>query len=224
MMARELHGWELTPNEAVALQAELRRRLVLKGGPRKCRLVAGADVSFEGAAGEVFAAVVVLDLQRMEVVEEATARSRVNFPYIPGLLGFREVPVLLRAFEKISNHPDAVIFDGQGIAHPRRFGLACHAGLWLDIPSVGCAKSLLVGEHRDPGLRRGCSAPLVHSGQTVGRVARTRTGVRPVFVSQGHRIGLDAAVKLVLRSCDGFRLPEPTRLAHILVTRTAKSR
>jgi len=208
---------------AVRRQLELRDRLVLRGGPRRVRRVAGADLSYDRGSDRFFAAVVVLELPGLEVVEEATAKGRSPFPYIPGLLSFREGPLLVRAFRRLKERPDLAIFDGHGIAHMRGFGIACHLGLLLDLPSVGCAKSRLVGEHGEPGRRVGASAPLVHEGRRVGAVVRTRRGTKPVFVSPGHRISIPAAVRRVLECCAGYRLPEPTRQAHLLANRIRRS-
>lgn len=165
----------------------------------------------------IAAAVVVVDLTTMETVAAATAESPVRFPYVPGLLSFREVPVLLEAFHALDAPVDAVLCDGQGRAHPRRFGLASHLGLLLDLPTVGVAKSRLVGEAREPGRRRGASTRIIHEGETVGRLLRTRDAVKPLWVSVGHEIDLDCAVALVLRCGGGFRLPEPTRRADRIV-------
>lgn len=156
----------------------------------------------------MYAAIVVVRLPDFEVVEVAGAAMSARFPYIPGLFSFREVPPLLRAFARLRTRPDAILFDGHGRAHPRRFGLACHAGVLLDCPSVGCAKSILVGEHVPVGLSRGARAPLVAGGETIGAALRTRPGVRPVYVSVGHRVDLDSAVRLVLATTRGFRLPQ----------------
>jgi len=165
------------------------------------------------------AGVVVWHLTERIVVEQRTSRIPVTYAYVPGLLSFREAPALLAAIGKLKCRPDAYLFDGHGIAHPRRFGLACHLGLWLDRPTVGCAKSILVGTHAAIGLHRGDTAPLLHRARRIGTVLRTRDRVTPVFVSVGHRISLANAVRLVLRCGNGFRLPEPTRLADQLVGR-----
>jgi len=213
-----LHSWNLSYREAAALQVQLRRRLralPLRPWPR---CVAGADVAYEKQSNLTFAAVVVLALPDLETIEERTAVCEVHFPYVPGLLSFREGPALLAAFRMLRRKPDAVIFDGQGKAHPRGLGLAAHMGLWLDLPTVGCAKSRLVGEAEEPGPRAGDRTPLRYRGRVVGALLRTRDNVRPVFVSAGHRMRLADAVKLVLRCCKGYRLPEPTRRAHALVT------
>ncbi len=210
--ARSLHSWDLQPREAAAVQERLRERVREEAldwdGLRR---VAGCDIASDGET--LIAAVVVLDAKTMEIVETAEARYPASFPYVPGLLSFREIPVLLAAFEKIRRRPDALLCDGQGRAHPRRFGLACHLGLVLDLPSVGVAKSRLIGEAEMPALRRGSATPIRHQGELIGRLLRSRDGVRPLYVSVGHRITLDDAVRLVLAMGGGFRLPEPTRLA-----------
>jgi deoxyribonuclease V len=163
----------------------------------------------------MYAAVVVVEWPSGDVVEQVTAERPAEFPYIPGLLSFREIPALLAAFEKLRSKPDVIIYDGHGIAHPRRFGIASHLGVLLDVPTIGCAKSRLVGEHAEPGLERGAQTPLTLDGKTIGAVVRTRTNVKPVFVSVGHRVSLRAAVRLVLDTATRYRLPEPTRLAHV---------
>jgi deoxyribonuclease V len=208
-----------TYRSAVRQQLDLRGRVVAQGAPRRVRRVAGADISYDKGSDRFHAAVVVLAWPRLDVVEEATASGRSPFPYVPGLLSFREGPLLLRAFGKLRSPPDLVIFDGHGVAHMRGFGIASHLGVLLDVPSIGCAKSRLVGEHREPARERGSLTPLLLDGRRVGAVVRTRAGVKPVYVSVGHRIGLPAAVRWTLRTCAGFRLPEPTRRAHILANR-----
>ncbi|HUU42186.1 MAG TPA: deoxyribonuclease V [Planctomycetota bacterium] len=223
MKLKRLGRWDVDYRGAVALQERLRRRLVRRGSPRGVQRVAGADVSYERTLDRFYAGVVVLSFPDLETVEEVWTSGRATFPYIPGLLTFREGPVLCRAFRALEHTPDLVIFDGQGVAHPRGIGLAAHMGLLVDVPSIGCAKSRLCGEHDAPGASRGASVPLRHGGRTVGRVVRTRDRVKPVFVSVGHRISLDAAVRWVLKTCDGFRLPEPTRRAHQLVNRIRKA-
>ncbi len=221
MLVHTLHPWTLSPSRAAAIQERLRDEVVLHGAPRRVRVVAGADVSFE-EDGFVVAGVVALDWPSLEVLEEACVRRRARFPYVPGLLSFREAPPLLAAFARLRAEPDLVVLDGQGTAHPRRFGLACHLGLLLDVPTIGCAKSLLVGEHGALGRARGSRAPLVHHGEVVGAALRTRDDVAPVYVSPGHRIGLASSCAWVLRLCRGVRLPETTRRAHGFVTRVAR--
>jgi deoxyribonuclease V len=215
---RQLHPWDVDYKTAVAIQAELRGKLVLRDdGPGNIRIVAGADISCNRGDDRVYAAVVLLDAATLEVVEEASHSGRVSFPYIPGLLTFREGPPLLSALEKLRRRPDMVLFDGQGIAHPRGFGLAAHMGLILDLPCVGCAKTRLIGAFEEPGARRGQCSPLVHDGKQIGAVLRTKDRVKPIFVSQGHRVSLERAVDVVLRCTRRYRIPEPVRRAHILV-------
>lgn len=195
----------------------MRSRIIVRGGPRNPRLIAGADIAYDKTTGLCFAAVVVMKPPAMEIVECATAQGATSFPYVPGLLTFREGPTLLEAFAKLTTRPGLIIFDGQGYAHPRRFGLASHMGYLLDIPSIGCAKSILIGEHGKLGERAGSIAWLVHEGERVGAAVRTRPRVRPVYVSAGHRISLRNAIRLVLASVTKFRVPEPTRIADIIV-------
>ena len=179
------------------------------------RFLAGADVSVVRGRDTAHAAIVVVDLETMETVETVTARVEVDFPYMPGLLSFRELPPLQAAWERLERTPDALLFDAHGLAHPRRFGLACYGGVLFDVPSAGVAKSILVGKVTGPLAReRGARAPLVHEGETVGVALRTRTGVNPVYVSIGHRMDLETAVALVLRASPRWRTPEPIRRAH----------
>ncbi len=215
---------DLSYTGAVAMQRRLAPKLILRGTVRAPRLVAGADLSFRRGSNRFFCAVVVLDGKTMDVVEEAFSEGISRFPYIPGLLSFREIPFILKAFAKLKRSPDVLFLDGHGLAHPRRFGLACHAGLALDVPAIGCAKSLLVGDYDEPGRERGSSSALVFLGRRVGMVLRTRTGVKPVFISQGHRIALAPAVRIALSCARGYRIPEPTRLAHRAVNRFRKRR
>lgn len=223
---------ELAPSrleyaDAVALQERLGGLVVASGAVRSPCLVAGVDVSYDfvptrfsrskKASELLYAAVVVLELPSLRLVETACIASRAGFPYVPGLLSFREMPPLLEAFRKLRVTPDAVLVDGQGITHPRRCGLASHLGLVLDLPAVGCAKSRLIGEYREPRQRRGSASDLRDGGEIIGRVVCTRDGVAPLFVSVGHKISLDDAVALVLECAPRFRLPETTRQAHALV-------
>ena len=190
----------------------------LTGGPRQVRLVAGADLAYRKDGSRAWAAVALVTLPDCSVVEVATATGRPSFPYVPGYLSFREGPLLLEAFGKLRETPDLCLFDGQGLAHPRRFGLACHLGVLLDIPSIGCAKSRLVGEYREPGAKRGEWSPLTLDNRIVGAVLRTRDDVNAIFVSPGHRITLRGAVRWVL-ACTRTRVPEPIRLAEQVVNR-----
>jgi deoxyribonuclease V len=220
MQFPELHNWEVSCREAIALQRRLAAMVRVENLlPAVLHTVAGVDVSYQRFGELFFAAVVVLRLSDGTVVEEATARRRVSFPYVPGLLSFRELPVVLEAFRRLKAVPDAVLVDGQGIAHQRRLGLASHLGLWLDLPTVGCAKSRLCGEHDPPGTNRGDRTPLLLDGAEVGTVLTTRQGVKPLFVSPGHKVDVAAAAELTLRCAVRYRLPEPTRLAHHLANR-----
>ena len=220
MKIREIHSWDIDYTQARALQDELRERLTTQGFNFPPRLVASADVSYSRLNNTTFAAVVVFDFPKLEQIETVTATGVVNFPYIPGLLTFREAPVMLAAFQKLESLPDVVIFDGQGIAHPRGLGLATHMGLWIDIATIGCAKSRLVGEYAEVGPEVGDRAELRLEGRTIGYVLRTKRNVKPVFVSPGNRIELEQSVEIVLRTTRGYRLPEPIRQAHITVNQS----
>ena len=214
MEIHTLHPWNVTEAEAVRLQRELAGRVNTSTPVTKCDLIAGADVSYNKYSTRVFAAVVVLRTADWSIVETRGVVGESHFPYVPGLLSFREAPVLLQAFARVQSEPDVVMLDGQGLAHPRRFGLACHIGLALEKPCLGCAKTRLTGHFKDLGRKAGSTAPLVDRGQLVGKVVRTKDGVQPVFVSVGHKIDLDSAVEVVLACARGYRIPEPTRRAH----------
>lgn len=225
MKIRQLHPWDVSPREAMRIQRELAARVVRRGGlpGSKVRFIAGSDVAFDRPGGRAVGAVVVLAYPSLEVVEEATVETPVPFPYVAGLLSFRETPVLFDAFARLRHTPDLLMVDGHGYAHPRRFGFACHLGLLLDIPTIGVAKSRLIGAEQRLGVRRGARADLVDDGELIGSLLRTREGVRPVYVSVGHRISLAAAERWVLACAPRYRLPEPTRLADRL-SREAKRR
>ena len=197
-----------TAAEAIAIQKRLRDRVVRKGSIVP-KIVAGADVSYRD---DVAKAVFVV-MRGPEILEQVVVREPVPFPYIPGLLSFREIPPLLSAWKKLKTEPDVIIVDGQGVAHPRRFGIASHLGLVLGVPTIGCAKSRLCGEHEEPGQKRGAWSPLVHKGETVGAALRTRDGCNVVYVSTGHRVALESAISVVLACAPRYRLPEPQRLA-----------
>lgn len=220
---RKKETWDVDYKEARRIQEEMKKELVLEGDAKGMRLVAGADVSSEMRSRKqgdrIFAAVVVMDIDTFKVVDSAHHTMKVDFPYIPGLLSFREGPAVIGAFEKLKTLPQAVIFDGQGIAHQRRFGLASHMGVILGIPSVGCAKTRLVGEYNDVGEEKGSRTPLTKDGDLLGYVVRTKSGVKPLFVSPGNLISREAAVDLVLSSVEKYRLPEPVRAAHDLANR-----
>ncbi|MCP4246329.1 MAG: deoxyribonuclease V [bacterium] len=211
------HPWNVTPGRARMIQERLAPRVSANGSLGGVRRVAGADLAFTPDGSRCVAGVVVWDLDTQSILEQTTAVRPVRFPYVPGLLTFREGPAVLAALRKLKHVPDAFMFDGQGLAHPRRFGLACHIGVLIDRPSIGCAKSRLIGRHAEPGQSRGSDAALTHEGERIGTVLRTRAGVKSVYVSVGHRVALPSAVELVLRCCTRYRLPEPTRLADQLV-------
>ncbi len=203
--------WDLTPADAVALQKRLSRDIVRKSKIKVVETVAGVDVGY--SKGLARAVVVKLKYPSLEPLAYTAAECRVNFPYIPGLLSFREGPAVLKALRQMDPAPDLLIFDGHGFAHPRRFGLACHVGLLVDIPSIGCAKTRLLGEYQEPGPEHGSFSYLTDQGQIIGAALRTRSKVKPVFVSIGHRVNLKDSIKFVLNCCRGFRLPETTRQA-----------
>jgi deoxyribonuclease V len=209
-----LHAWKVSPGEAIAIQQQLRRliRQEWEQAVAEVKRVAGIDVGIKGNVAR--AAVVVLSYPALEPLDVALAEEPVSFPYVPGLLTFREGPVVLAALARLQVEPDLLIFDGQGVAHPRRMGIAAHIGVLVDRPSVGCAKSRLWGSHQEPGLERGDYALLYDAQEIIGAVVRTRAGVKPVYVSVGHRIDLPRAIQCVLSCCTRFRLPETTRLAH----------
>ncbi len=212
-----LHSWTVTPAEAMALQQQLRERVQIEPLTAEPLTIAGCDISFNKYEETVYAGIVVLRLDTLEVVEEVGVVSTAPFPYVPGLLTFREGPALLEAWQKLTLEPDVVMFDGHGMAHPRRMGIATHMGLWINRPSFGCGKSVLAGKFDDPEPERGNWTPMVHRGETVGAAVRTKNKVNPVFISPGHLIDLPTAIDLTL-SCDGgYRLPEPTRRAHLFV-------
>jgi len=225
MEPNDLHPWDVSLQEAERLQRELRERLVLAPPAGFApRLAAGADVSTTKDADTAYAGFVVIDMTTFATVAEATAVVEVPFPYVPGFLSFREIPALVEAWRKLEVRPDVLVVDGQGIAHPRRMGLACHAGLVFGLPTLGCAKSILVGTHAPLDEERGATAPLISRHETIGMAVRTRTGVTPVYVSPGDHIDLPTAVDLVLRLTPNgkYRLPETTRRAHKLVNDVRK--
>ena len=208
------HGWRMTAVEAITLQKELAVEVSRTGGVPNPRLVAGVDISVNRWAKTGTAAVVVLNYPDLEIVGVKTVTDKIEFPYVPGLLSFREAPLILAACENLTVIPDLVMVDGQGIAHPRRLGLASHLGLCLDVPTIGVAKSRLCGQYEEPGNEAGSYTELMDNGEVIGAVLRTRAGVKPVYVSVGHRIDLPGTIHWVLECCRGYRLPEPTRLAH----------
>ncbi len=215
MKAAVPHAWNVTPQEAARLQLELRDRLKRQKDFGEIRAVAGADVALAGRGKQTtaYACAVVYSFPELREIERRWARQPVTFPYVPGLLAFREGPVVLEAFAHLRTEPDLLLFDAHGYSHPRRFGLACHLSVVLDRPGIGVAKSLLVGHYEPPPDRVGAWTPLVDAEETIGGVLRTRQGVQPVFISIGHRIDLEGAIELALACTDGTRIPKPTREA-----------
>lgn len=208
------HKWDLQPDQAIALQKQLASEIISDRPVdlNSVRFVAGVDVSVKDNVSQ--AAIVVVSFPDLKPVETALASRPTPFPYIPGLLSFREGPVLVEAFEKLKQEPDVLIFDGMGIAHPRRIGIASHMGVWLQKSTIGCGKTLLIGKYQEPAFERGSWSELVDKGQIIGAVLRTRASVKPVYISPGHLADLPTAVELVMRCTPKFRLPEPIRLAH----------
>jgi deoxyribonuclease V len=211
--APPVHPWDVTPAEARAIQERLRDGVGREDDFGPVRLVAGTDVAFEDAGRITRGAVAVLEFPSLELVEHAVARLPTRFPYVPGLLSFREIPALLEALARLGRRPDLVLCDGQGIAHPRRFGLACHFGVLTGLPCIGVAKSRLIGSHEEPPADKGGRADLFDGDELIGAVVRSRSGVRPLYVSTGHRVGLESAVRYTLACCPRYRLPETTRWA-----------
>ncbi len=212
------HPWNLSPAEAMAVQRELRARVILADRLGPVRRVAGVDVGFEADGAVTRAAVAVLGYPQLELLETALARRPTEFPYVPGLLSFRELPAVLDALAQLRDPPDLLLCDGQGIAHPRRLGIASHLGLLVDIPGIGVAKTRLCGVYADPPNERGAWTPLRANGETIGAVLRTRPGVKPLYISSGHRISLETAIDYVMACCTRYRLPETTRWAHRLAS------
>jgi deoxyribonuclease V len=207
------HPWNLTESEACLLQQELATKVIKEDQLSGVNLVAGTDVAYEKCGDKLVAAVVILDAHTLDVIETVTAEDHTHFPYIPGLFSFRELPPLIKAFAKLQHSPDLVVCDGQGLAHPRRFGLACHLGVLFDVPTIGCGKTRLLGKHQEPDTTRGAVAPLVDNDEVIGNVLRTQTDINPIYVSIGHRISLATACEWILKTSPKYRLPETTRQA-----------
>ncbi|MBD1923684.1 deoxyribonuclease V [Microcoleus sp. FACHB-831] len=218
MKINQRHEWPLTAEEAIAIQQQLSPEVITEDRLGTVNYVAGVDVGFEESGSISRAAVAVLSFPELELKESAIARRPTTFPYVPGFLSFREIPAVLDALEKVSITPDLILCDGQGIAHPRRFGLACHLGLLADVPTIGVAKSWLIGQHGELPNERGEWKPMRHRGEIIGAVLRTRNGVKPVYVSSGHRVSLPTAIDYVLRCTPKYRLPETTRIADKLAS------
>jgi deoxyribonuclease V len=216
------HSWAVSVQEAFRVQEELVSELVLDDVEGEPATFGGIDVAFDRRRDLLYAAIVVLDAASMRVVEVAWTSLRPTFPYVPGLLSFREGPVVSAAWDRLATTPDLLFFDGQGIAHPRGLGLASHMGILLDRPSIGCAKSRLIGEFKEPKQKRGSMRTLQIDRRKVGVVLRTKDNTRPLFVSPGHRVSIETAARRVLDACRGYRLPEPTRIAHITASRAKR--
>jgi len=212
---KNLHSWQVSPAQALDLQLKLASQVCRSNEVASHRFIAGVDISVNRAQGMATGAAVVLSYPELRLVETKVVNGKLAFPYVPGLLSFREAPLTLAACERLSVTPDLILVDGQGIAHPRRMGLASHLGLFLDTPTIGCAKSLLCGSHQTPGWKPGSYAEVVDGDEIIGAALRTKLGTKPIYVSIGHKVDLQAAIYWVLQCCRGFRIPEPTRLAHL---------
>jgi len=209
-----LHSWDMDTTQARALQSSLAARVNASTPLGPWQTVAAADVSYDKNSDALYAAVVVVRAGSFELIERVGLAGKATFPYVPGLLSFREAPVVLEAFRRLTTPPDVVLCDGQGLAHPRRIGLASHLGLWLELPTIGCAKSLFCGGYDEPGPNRGDRSPLTDRGEVIGSVVRTRSRVKPVYVSPGHRCDLEGAVAVALATTVKYRLPVPAQMAH----------
>jgi len=211
---KPLHSWNVSVEEAIRIQETLRDRIILKNTSLKVRTIGGGDVAYSKNENLLFGAIVVLSFPDMEILGTATCDGKIPFPYIPTLLSFREGPILIKTFQKLKMKPNVLIFDGQGIAHPRGMGLASHMGLWLDLPSIGCAKTPLLDGFISPGPSKGSFEYIRKERKKVGAVLRTKEKVKPLFISPGHQIDLMTSIQLILETCRGFRFPEPIRKAH----------
>jgi deoxyribonuclease V len=218
MKIHQRHEWPLTVEEATIIQNQLQPEVITEDQFTKVQYVAGVDMGFEEEGTVSKAAVAVLSFPDLQLQEQANARRPTTFPYVPGFLSFREIPAVLDALEKLSLTPDLILCDGQGIAHPRRFGIACHLGVLIDLPTIGVAKSWLIGKHEELPQEKGSWQPLQHRGEIIGAVVRSRTAVKPLYVSSGHKISLPTAIDYVLRCTTKYRLPETTRLADKLAS------
>lgn len=215
MKVARLHSWQVSITEAKDIQRSLAEKVSRSGEVQSPRFIAGVDISVKREVGQATGAVVVLQYPELRAVEVKIISGRLDFPYIPGLLSFRESPLILAACQELTLVPDLILVDGQGIAHPRRMGLASHLGLFLNTPTIGCAKSLLCGQHEVPGEEPRSYAEILDGEEVIGAALRTKLGVNPVYISIGHKICLESAIYWVLKCCRGYRLPEPARLAHL---------
>ncbi len=215
-MRLPLHSWKVNVEQAIEIQNRLRSKLLLKNSFSKLETIGGGDVSYSKEKDILSGAIAVFSYPGLTLIDAAKAWGKISFPYIPGLFAFREGPVLLKAFKKLRTKPDLMIFEGHGIAHPRGLGLASHLGLWLDLPTIGCAKSPLVRQFQSPALLRGSIQWVWIGDRKVGAILRTKDRVKPVFISPGHRIDLETSIQVILNACRGYRMPEPLRKAHQL--------
>ncbi len=216
------HSWNVTPKEAIQIQKELKSRVLIKNLDRQPKIIAGVDVSMNLFSTTAYAGFVIMTYSELKIIDQSVVKEELKFPYIPGLLSFREIPVLLSAWEKLKTKPDLLFVDGVGIAHPRRLGIASHLGIVLDLPTIGCAKKVLTGTYAEPDSYRGSFEPLVdhkEKNETMGAVVRTKTNVKPMFISPGHKISIEESVDLVLKVTLKHRMPEPTRMAHLLMNK-----
>lgn len=213
--------WNISPRQAIELQKELHTKIITRDDFQKIERIAGSDISIPKNSNIGFAGVIVYEYPSLKEIERVWVKGELKFPYIPGLLSFREAPLLLEAFAKLKNRPDLAVFDGQGIAHPRRFGVASHMGLLLGIPTIGCAKSLLIGKYKEPSKKKGSYTDIIDNGEVVGAALRTRDSTKPVFISVGHKISLSKVIEIIMRSSPRYRIPVPTRDAHIFVKKLA---
>jgi len=223
MKYKNLHSWDISPKEGIEVQKRLKKKLIFNDGKFIIDKICGTDVSYDRGKNLLFSAAIVLSYPDMNVIEEQTEVMECTFPYVPGLLSFREVPALLKAFDKIKNIPDIVICDGHGIAHPRGIGLASHLGLILDLHTIGCAKKRLFGEYSEIGNSKGDYSYISYGNKNIGIVLRTRKNVKPVFVSQGYKIGINFSREIILNCCKKYRIPEPIRKAHNMVNIVRKN-
>jgi deoxyribonuclease V len=221
MEIQQLHSWEVNTREASRIQTDLREQLILHSEVNfsTIQTIAAADVSFNKFDNILYTAVVILRFSDLQIINYFSKISSTRFPYVPGFLSFREAPAVLEIFEELLDPPEVLICDGQGIAHPRGMGLASHLGLFLNLPTIGCAKSVLVGCYSEPSPEKGSYSPLIYREKKVGVALRSRSNVKPIFISCGHKIGLQDAVRLVLHTCQRYRIPEPLRIAHQLVNK-----
>lgn len=217
IIAMQLHYDSLSPSEAIAIQNNLRQQILLKPLSKPVTTIAGSDISFNKFSTTVYAGIVVMKFPSLQVIETFSVIDEINFPYVPGLLAFREVPALVKAWEGLKTKPDVLVLDGHGISHPRRMGIATHFGVLMQTPTLGCAKSLLTGKYSEPANEPGSTTDLIHQNEVVAKVLRTKRNVKPVFVSPGNLITQDECLQLMLQCVRGYRIPEPTRLAHHFV-------